>query len=468
MKKIVFFLLFLQFSWQINKANSVEYVNDSTELVELLSKMIQFNTISGNEKDLGLFLTEWCIQSGMQVRVFTDVDSSYNFIASLYPLSNNKPNYVFMGHMDVVGVDADAWTNSPFSGIIKDGCIWGRGAIDDKGPVSMQLMALKKFCRLATNLDLPFNVSVLMLSGEEVGGSKGSSVIAKSFINEINPVAMFGEGGSGMINIIPSKPNLVVFGISVNEKKPLWLKVEAKTKSRGHSAASSELYATKRLIKALIRIIDYVRPVRFDKLTKQMLHELGSIEGGFKGYMLKHSYRWYVYPLVKSYYSDEGPFNPLVSNTITVTEISTDKEGYNSIPQSAYAILDCRLLPGSSEKLFIAKMKFLAGNKVNISVLLSGAEADDSPTNLAFSNMSMALLENFKGSKAIPFLFPASSDNNTFRALKIPVFGITPMIMTDDLMKTIHNANERMPIDQLLKGFDTYFTMMKICEGLNI
>lgn len=463
---LLFFILILGFFINV-KASPIHTVNDSTELVELLSKMIQFNTISGNEKTLGFFLTDWCNQSGLETRVFTDKDSSYNFMASLYPLTSKKPNYVFMGHIDVVEVEQEGWKFPPFSGVIDESCVWGRGAIDDKGPVSMMLMALKKFNLKYKNANLPFNISVLVLSGEEVGGAKGASVVAEKFISEINPYAMFGEGGSGMVNVIPSKKDVVVFGVSVNEKKPLWLKVEAKTKGQGHSATTKELYATKRLVKALIRIIDNVRPVRFDKLTKQMLHELGEMEGGFKGYMLKHSYRWYIYPFVKSYFLEDGPFNSLVSNTITITEISTDKDGYNSIPQSAYAILDCRLLPNTSEKVFLAKMKLLAGNKVTVSVIFSGADADDSEVNDAYNNMQAALISNFPNSKVTPFLFPASSDNNTFRSLKIPVYGITPMIMTDDLMKTVHNSNERMPIDQLIKGFNTYYKMMCICQKVD-
>lgn len=467
MKRIAFLLL-LSFFTSFKEVKSMPTYDsgDSTELVELLSKMIQFNSISGNEKPLGCFLTEWCQLAELHTRVFTDADSSYNFMASLYPLDLKKPNYVFMGHIDVVGVEQTDWQHPPFSGMVDQGRIWGRGAIDDKGPLAMMLMALKKFNQKYKNYNLPFNISVLVLSGEEVGGSKGAKVIAENYISEINPYAMFGEGGSGMINVIPSKKDVVVFGVSVNEKKPLWLKVEAKTKGQGHSATTKDLYATKRLVKALIRILDNVRPVRFDKLTKQMLHELGEMEGGFKGFMLKHSYRWYIYPFVKSYFMEDGPFNPLVSNTITITEISTDKDGYNSIPQSAYAILDCRLLPNTSEKLFLAKMKIIAGNKVTLSIIFSGSDADDSKVNDAFYNMQTALIQNFPNSKVAPFLFPASSDNNTFRSLKIPVYGITPMIMTDDLIKTVHNSNEHMPIDQLIRGFNTYFKMMCICQKI--
>jgi carboxypeptidase PM20D1 len=254
--------------------------------------------------------------------------------------------------------------------------------------------------------------------------------------------------------------------MSINEKKPLWLKVEAKAKTHGHSASETDLYAAKRLIKALIRILDYSRPVKFDKLSKRMFKDLGRMEGGFKGFLIKNSYKWYAWPIMKSYFNDGGPFNILVSNSITITEISTERNDVNSIPQSAYAILDCRLLPGTNEKLFLTRIRLLAGNKVNVSIIHSGIDADDSPINESFAMMEKALKHNFDNSKVVPFLFPASSDNNYFRALKIPVYGIVPMVTTDDIMQRIHNSNERMPINQLIKGYDTYFTMMKIVQGV--
>lgn len=463
--KKYFWLIFLFFSFLKSYPNDFSE-KDSVEIINLLSKMIQFKSVTGDEKPLGLFLTKWIEQTDLSLRIFTDQDSSYNFMASLYPLSHDKPNYVFMGHIDVVSANEPDWKYPPFSGFVDDSFVWGRGAIDDKGPVAMMLMALKRFSTEYKNLDLPFNLSVLILSGEETFGYKGAKIVSENYIHEINPVAMFGEGGSGMLEIVPSRPDIAVFGVSVNEKKPLWLKIEAKAKTHGHSASETDLYAAKRLIKALIRILDYSRPVKFDKLSKRMFKDLGRMEGGFKGFLIKNSYQWYVWPIMKSYFNDGGPFNILVSNSITITEISTERNDVNSIPQSAYAVLDCRLLPGTNEKMFLTRIRLLAGNKVNVSVMYSGIDASDSPINESFAMMERALKHNFDNSKVVPFLFPASSDNNYFRALKIPVYGIVPMVTTDDIMQRIHNSNERMPIDQLLKGYDTYFTMMKIVQGV--
>lgn len=465
-KKILWILLLLGIGSSTLAQNSI-HRTDSVEIVNLLSEMIQINTVTGTEKPLGLYLTKWIDETDLFLRVFTDQDSAYNFMASLYPLSDDKPNYVLMGHIDVVPADEPDWRYPPFSGKIQDGYIWGRGAIDDKGPVSMMLMALKRFSQKYGHLDLPYNLSVLVLSGEELFGDNGAKIIADNFIQEINPVAMFGEGGSGMIEIVPSLPDVPVFGMSINEKVPLWLKVEAKAKTSGHSAAETELYAAKSLIKALLRIIDSGRPVKFNKLSKKMFKELGRMEGGFKGFMIKNSYRWYAWPIMKSYFLEGGPFNILVSNSINLTVIETESTSCNSIPQSAHAILDCRLLPGTNKKNFLAKIRLLAGNKVDISIIYAGIDAEDSPVNESFKFMEKALLHNFENAKVAPFLFPASSDNNYFRALKIPVYGITPMVTTDDIMQRIHNSNERMPIDQLVKGYDTFYTMMEMVQGVH-
>lgn len=92
------------------------------------------------------FLSELLEQKGLHVRVFTLKINSYNFAASLYPLEMGKPNVVFLKHIDVVHSREDSlWTYPPFAGIIADGFVWGRGAIECKSLGIMQLMAVSHF-----------------------------------------------------------------------------------------------------------------------------------------------------------------------------------------------------------------------------------------------------------------------------------------------------------------------------------
>ena len=174
---------------------------------------------------------------------------------------SNKPLILLTAHLDVVYADTAGWKYLPFSGTIAENCIWGRGAIDDRGPLAMQLLALAKFHQNNLQTELPFNIGVLAVSMEETIGT-GADFVVENHLKRLNPVVLFGEGGSGMKNIIPSKPNLPVFGISIAEKVPLWLMIEAKARSKGHSA-TSDLYASKNLLRALIRIEDEPAKIRF-------------------------------------------------------------------------------------------------------------------------------------------------------------------------------------------------------------
>ncbi len=449
---LFFRFLFILFFFNGNVAHSEGI--DSAYSVNFLSKIISIQTYSKSEMPLYSHLKEWCTEQHLYFEDLSSEDSCMNFLATLEPLSD-KPLILLSAHMDVVWADTIGWKYPPFSGAIAEGFVWGRGAIDDKGPLAMQLLALAKYKKENPNSKIPFNIGVLALSSEENGGF-GAEYVMRNHLKRLNPVVIFGEGGSGVKNIIPSKPNIPVFGISVVEKIPLWLLVESKVKSQGHSS-NADLYASKNLLKALIKIADEPKKIHFHKVTKTMLKDLGSLEGGIKGFILKNSYSWLLWPFTKSLFKDGGPFSSLVSDTYTITEINTVKATQNSIPQQASAIVDCRLLPGSSIKLFLLKMRLKVGNKVVITPINIGYDAKPSVVDDYFVSMANAIKSTYPKSEVKPFLFPASSDNNTFRYAGYTTFGITPIIVSDELMESVHNLNEKIPIDSYLLGIDTYF-----------
>jgi carboxypeptidase PM20D1 len=126
-------------------------VGQVSAAAQFLSDYIKVESVSGNEAKAGIFFAEECARRGLQVRILTNENSSYNFVASLYPLSMGKPNIVLLNHIDVVDPGApEKWTFPPFSGAIAQGAVWGRGAIDNKGMAAMQLEALCQFFRIGT------------------------------------------------------------------------------------------------------------------------------------------------------------------------------------------------------------------------------------------------------------------------------------------------------------------------------
>ena len=451
----------LAFSIFINifslKSQTIDFDNKKGEEIELLSKLIQFRSYSGKEMEIGAYLSNYCKEKGLVVQLFNRNDSMFNFAASLYPLNLGKPNIVFLSHTDIVlEGDSTDWTYPAFSGKITENEIWGRGAIDCKGLAVMQISAILNFVKYAKEKDLPFNITFLSVGNEEANSSYGAGYITENFLDILKPVVVFGEGGSGMIGLVPSDTTKVIFGISIAEKSTLWLDLEAKTRRSGHGAAPSELYANKRLIKALINLLDEKRVITFDKITIRMFKELGNLEGGIKGFIIKHANWQLFWPLVKKYFDEDAPFHILVYNTFVVTHISNPNVSDNQIASKATATLDCRLLPGTDEKKFLKKMKQTVGSRIKISIISKSPSAAPSIPDKYFENMENSILKVFPDSKTIPILFPASSDNNYFRAKNIPVFGFIPTVVSKELLETVHSSNERIGISDLKKGIKVY------------
>lgn len=427
---------------------------------QLLAQLLQYPSVSGQEKEVAGFLRTYCNQQGLYTQTLSDNDSIFNFSASLYPLASGKPNLVFLSHLDVVPALNDSnWKYPPFAGTVAENYVWGRGAIDCKGLAVMQLFALKEFIEESRKTDLPYNITFLAVSGEEEGSkNNGSELVTNKYLKELNAVALFGEGGSGLTNFIDSKPDKVVFGISVAEKKALWLKLEAATKTSGHGAAAPALYANKRLIKALIKLLDEKRLVKFNDLSRNMFKEMGRLEGGFKGFVIKHIYWDIFWPLVRKYFEEGEILHVLVYNTFVITKMYNLDQVSNQIADKAYATLDCRLLPSTDTEKFIKKVENVVGNKIKVSVISQspGAGITDDKT-IYYTTIAKSISDVYPESIVLPILFPGTTDNNYYRKYNIPVYGVLPVVFTQDLIGSVHNINERISIDQLQKGTRVYW-----------
>lgn len=430
---------------------------------ELLAHLIQFESVAGEESKVGKFLVAYCEKKGLYVHIFHDKPDRFNFTASLYPLTAGKPNIVLQSHLDVVPAGNKAsWQYPPFAGKVADEYVWGRGAIDCKGLLVMQLVALCGLIDEAKRLDLPYNVSFLGLSGEETGGREGADIITTQYLSLLNPVVVLGEGGAGLQKVVPSKPDKIVFGISVAEKSSLWLRVTARSKRNGHGSVPPKLYAAKRLLRGLINVLNDRPKPKFSPTTRQMFRTLGKLEGGFKGFVIRHANVRFFRGLMRKYFEEGALFYPLVYNTITITDISSNKLALNQIANHASAILDCRLLPETNIDKFIKKLKHKLGgiNRIEVEVLDQSPHAPTSQPDKFYAAMAKSLQKTYPDCAVVPILFPAGSDNNYFRAKNIPTFGILPALLTEEMMNTTHNFNERISIKALEEGTRTYQTFL--------
>lgn len=434
---------------------------------QLLSAYVQIPSVSGQEKEAGEFFAQFCRDHGLYVQVFTEEEDSYNFTASLYPLELQKPNIVLLTHIDVVPAgDDDGWTYPPFSGTIADGMVWGRGAIDNKALGVMQVSALLRFVEKAAEEDLPYNVTMLAVSGEETGGDKGARIIADQFLDLLNPVVVYGEGGAGVTGILGDDPERAVFGLAVAQKRVLWISVESSVAASGHGSVPRKSYPTKEVINATSALLDAKPKITISPTVRESLHMTALYERGFRRRIMKNID--FYGPLFGRFVRNDPLISSMLTNTMSLTSITSTEGAYNMIPTHARAVFDCRLLPETSEEKFLQHIRrIVAPYDVTVNVIRSSPATPTSEQGHFYHAMEAAIYAAFDDALVVPFMFVAVNDNRFFRRKGIPAYGLLPAIMSEELMESIHYFDERMTIDGLEKGIDVYVHLIDSLQSSN-
>lgn len=426
--------------------------------IKLLKKYVQYPSEQYKEKDAGLFFMKECERRGLHTRILHDNDSSFNFIASLYPLSAGKPNIIFLNHIDVVPPgDSASWTYPPYSGIIKDRVLWGRGSIDNKGMAVAQLFATSQFIELAKENDLPYNVTILSVCGEETDGHNGAMLVVEEFLKELNPFFVLGEGGSGVKNIIKSKPDKIVFGISTVEKTKIILALSIDIPSSGHGSVPPKEYALKETIFALEKVLKEKPKIEYNRTSVRALKTLGKHETGIAGFVQKHFTFLIFRPLVKREIKKDPIVLSFFSNTITLTKLVIPEGTENMITNKATAIFDCRLLPGEDPQRFIRRInRLVKDDRVQCKIVSEVISGPQTKNNEMFRHMSNAIDSIYKGAIVVDMIFPATTDNNFFRDKGIPVFGVFPACFDNEELMSIHSSNEKIHFERVRSAIEIY------------
>ena len=422
-----------------------------------LSIYIKFNSISGNEKAAGEWLKEFCIENGLYVKQMGDENNNYNLAASLYPLSQQLPNIIFLNHIDVVPAgDISEWENEPFSGKIVDGEIWGRGSFDNKGNALMQLFALLEIKKSNTKYQLPYNITFLAVSSEETQNDGGVKFVIDNYLTELNPEVVIGEGPPGLVGLIDSNSEIPLFCISVAHKRALWLALELSIETSGHGSVTPSQYANKEMNTALYKLLKKQPKAIYTDLNVDILKQLGKVQGGFKGGVLKHPKLFK--PLIIKQLRNKPEIFALFSNTVTLTNIESYSEAINVIPNKITAHLDCRLLPNESSEIFLEDLtKKLDNNNIKIKVIASMPNVESSESDSRYyKSIHESIKQTYPDSNIITTMLPNFNDVGAFRKEGIQGYAITPVILEKKYLESIHNTNERIPVSILVKGQQTY------------
>ena len=420
------------------------------DVVKLCQELIQIPSVNfgegkGDEKAAAEYVAAKMKEVGIQSKIYESAPNRCSVVARIEGKDKSRPGLVVNGHLDVVPANAADWSVDPFSGTIKDGCIWGRGAVDMKNMDAMILAVIRLWARY--NYQPERTIVIVFFGDEEAGGIYGSRWMA-----EKHPEVFAGcsetisEVGGFSLTLLSGKR---VYAIEASQKGIEWMKITAEGVA-GHGSMVNNANAVTRLTEAIAKIGNYTWPQRITKTSDLFFQKISELSG-------KPYDRNNLQPLI----DEVGPMGKMIGATLCNTTNPTMLEaGYkaNVIPQSASAVVDGRTLPGY-EKELLDTVKSLVGEHVKVESLVS-----DIPLEVEFGGplvdaMIAAIKSEDPDGIPIPYLLSGGTDNKALAKLGIVGYGFSPLKLPPDLDFTglFHGIDERVPIDSLQFGARTLF-----------
>jgi len=410
------------------------------EAERLLSEYVRLDTSNppGDTRKAADWLASMLEREGIPVTRYESAPGKaivYGRLAATAPRTAAKA-IVLLHHMDVVPADKTQWQTDPFTPTVKDGDLWGRGSMDMKGMGVSELIAFLRLKR--ERVPLARDVVLLAEPDEEVGGALGARWMIANHLGELDPEYVVDEGGVGSRDLFA--PGKLVYGISVAEKKLIWLKVRARGVA-GHGSQPHDQNPNDRLVKALGRLLGQPLPTADVSVLNTMKARVGTFA------MNKFT-------------------NAIQHSTIALTWIRSgvgDPPKINVIPSVAEAGLDCRVLPGTSRDQWLEEIKRRLGDSsLEIEVVNESDDpivtTTDSPL---YRSLEAAITKRHPDAVVTPILIPYGTDSNAFRPKGVKSYGIFPAILPAEVVAQMHGDRERVPLAGVREAADILFDAVR-------
>lgn len=408
-----------------------------TEATTLLQQYVRIDTSNppGNVTKAADFLQGLLQREGIPVQRYESGPGRSIIVARLKGSGPAKP-ILLLHHMDVVPVDRSRWTHDPFGAEIAGGRLWGRGSMDMKGIGIAHLMAFLTLKR--EHVPLARDVILMAVPDEEVGGTLGNRWMLDHHYAELDPEYVIDEGGFGSPDLFATGHR--VYGISVAEKKILWLKLTAEGVA-GHGSQPHDKNPNDRLVRALAKLLAEPMPSARFSVLDTMHQRVGTFATNKFTNAIQHS-------------------------TISVTSLRSgvgDPPKVNVIPSIAEATIDCRLLPGTTRAAWLAELTRRLGDPgIKITVTYESEDPVVTPTDTPLYRALEAAVKRHDPSAIVtPMLIPYGTDSNSYRPKGVKSYGFFPAMIPAEAIGSMHGDGEFIPVDQLMPAVKILFEALR-------
>ena len=426
------------------------------ETIRLCQEMIRIPSINygdgkGDERDMANYVVEKLAEVGIKSSIYESAPNRCNVVASIEGVDTSRPGLVLHGHIDVVPANADDWSVDPFAGEIRDGMIWGRGALDMKNMDAMILAIVRKWAR--SGFKPPRNLVLVFFADEEAGSIYGSRWMAKEHPEVFaNCNEAISEVGGFSVTLGNGKR---LYLVEAAQKGIHWMKLTARGRA-GHGSMLNNENAVTALSKAVATIGAFDWPQRYTKTARKLFEQIAKATG-----------RNYDKDDLRPLLVELGPISKMIGATLQNTANPTLLEaGYkaNVIPQSASAIIDGRFLPGHEDELN-ETIRNLIGPDIEIETVTRDIALEvDFEGDLVEAMCNAIVAEDPEGIP-VPYLMSGGTDNKALSELGIVGYGFSPLKLPRELdfASLFHGVDERVPIDGLVFGVRVLERFLKNC-----
>ncbi len=440
----------------LEKYTAIDFSNGGDEAVAVLQSYLRLDTTNppGNETLGAEYLKAELGKDGLEAQVLEFAPGRGSLVARLKAQNPNggKP-LCLLSHIDVVPAEAKTWPQEtgPLSGALVDGMVWGRGALDMKGMGVLELQVFRTLAR--QQVPLHRDVILLAVADEEVGEG-GMKLMTELLWEQLDCGHIINEGGLGVRGLFSE--GQTAFAISVGEKGILWLRVNAAGEA-GHGSTPTDNRAPMRLVAALQKLAAWQAEPQIQPALYEMLRRVGEKNGGFSGFVMQRPALVDVLAIKKLLSKPQT--RAAVTNTCQVTGFEGKGSAPNVIPSSASAVMDCRLLPGTTPQALQNELEALVKDVPGITIeRLQGFEAAVSETDDPFFDaLARHAVAGRTDAVAGPVISPGYTDSILARAKGTRAYGFVPFEVTSEELGTLHGRNERVSVANVHRGFEILY-----------
>jgi acetylornithine deacetylase/succinyl-diaminopimelate desuccinylase-like protein len=414
-----------------------DWQETEAEAIRTIQAYVRINTSNppGDVTKAADFLSGLLEREGIAVKRYESGQGRSIVVARLKGTGTAKP-LLLLHHMDVVPTDPARWQHDPFGAEIADGRMWGRGTMDMKGLGVVQLMAFLSLKR--QHVPLTRDVILMAVPDEETGGTLGAVWMRTNHYEDIDPEYILDEGGFGSRDLFAA--NKLVFGISVAEKKILWLKLRAEGVA-GHGSQPHDQNPNDRLIRALGRLLGEPLPASSFAVLDTMKSRVGTLAVNKFNNAIQHS-------------------------TISITSLRSgvgDPPKVNVIPSVAEATLDCRVLPGTTKDQWMSEIRRRLGDpEIKIDIAYEGDDPIVTTQDSTFYRaLESAVKRRHPDAVVTPMVVPYGTDANGFRPRGVKSYGFTPVIVPAAGVMSMHGDAEFLPVDSVGPAIQILFEALR-------